>query len=124
MAAPSLLRFCGEILGGLFLYDFFFTLGHVALHRARVPWGSASGRRSNLRPLRRMGSVRVFQRLHGKHHANLDVRASDTVSLNARVQEDGHFFAARFIDGLSTVLDSIVCALCVASSLRLCYTCA
>ena len=49
-----------QIIGGLFLYDAFFAVGHVILHRVH--------------PL-------VFKHLHGKHHASADVRASDTVRL-------------------------------------------
>ena len=45
-------------MGGLFLYDALFFVGHFALHR--VPG--------------------LFAPLHGKHHKNFDVRASDTVS--------------------------------------------
>ena len=50
-----------EIVGGLFLYDFFFWFGHVALHK--------------------LAPRRLYGRLHGKHHVSRDVRASDTVRL-------------------------------------------
>ena len=49
------------MVGGLFLYDFFFWFGHVALHK--------------LLPRR------LYGRAHGKHHRSRDVRASDTVRL-------------------------------------------
>ena len=61
MAAPSVARVAREIVGGLFLYDFFFWFGHVALHK--------------------LAPRRLYGRLHGKHHVSRDVRASDTVRL-------------------------------------------
>ena len=61
MAAPTVARVAQEIIGGLFLYDFFFWFGHVAFHKV-VP-------------------RRFYGRVHGKHHSAPDVRASDTVRL-------------------------------------------
>lgn len=59
-AAPTFLTVAGQILGGLFLYDFFFFFGHVLVHK--------------LHP-------RIYRMTHGKHHINAEVRASDTVRL-------------------------------------------
>jgi sterol desaturase/sphingolipid hydroxylase (fatty acid hydroxylase superfamily) len=60
LGAPSIFRVVWEIMGGLFLYDALFWLSHVALHRGPGP---------------------LYRRLHGKHHINREVRASDTVRL-------------------------------------------
>eukprot|EP00600_Ochromonadales_sp_CCMP1393_P008604 CAMPEP_0174963306 /NCGR_PEP_ID=MMETSP0004_2-20121128/5257_1 /TAXON_ID=420556 /ORGANISM="Ochromonas sp., Strain CCMP1393" /LENGTH=422 /DNA_ID=CAMNT_0016211917 /DNA_START=8 /DNA_END=1276 /DNA_ORIENTATION=+ len=63
MPAPSFLTLVGQICGGLFFYDLFFFFGHWLMHQSH-----------RLHP-----SLYVF--LHGKHHMNRDVRASDTVRL-------------------------------------------
>jgi len=86
MAAPTAARVAKEILGGLFFYDLFFAVTHAGLHRLRLPswvpggWGVASTSSSSSTSSRRSPSP-VFQRLHGKHHANADIRACDTVRL-------------------------------------------
>lgn len=77
-AAPSFLTVCGQVLGGLFLYDFFFWFGHLAMHRA---------------------PRRLYKALHGKHHQNPEVRASDTVRL--------------------TVVEEVVDVVCSIAALRL-----
>jgi len=60
LAAPEFSTVCGQIFAGLFLYDFFFWFGHVAMHKL---------------------SPEVYRFTHGKHHINAEVRASDTVRL-------------------------------------------
>lgn len=60
MAAPTVARVIGEICGGLFVYDFFFWVSHLVMHR---------------------GPKALYRLTHGKHHINSDVRAADTVRL-------------------------------------------
>jgi cholesterol 25-hydroxylase len=58
-AAPTIWRIAREILGGLFLYDFFFWATHFPLHK--FPF--------------------LYKRFHARHHSNPDVRASDVIKL-------------------------------------------
>lgn len=59
-AAPSFNTVVLQILGGLFMYDFFFFFGHFLMHNV---------------------SKSFFRTFHGKHHVNSEVRAADTVRL-------------------------------------------
>jgi sterol desaturase/sphingolipid hydroxylase (fatty acid hydroxylase superfamily) len=60
-SAPSIFRILREILGGLFLYDFFFFFTHFPLHN--------------------LGKT-VYKHMHARHHSNKEVRAVDTIKLS------------------------------------------
>ncbi|KAJ1432285.1 hypothetical protein B484DRAFT_447900 [Ochromonadaceae sp. CCMP2298] len=60
-AAPTFLTFVGQIFGGLVLYDGFFFMSHLLMHR--LPSS-------------------LYRIVHGKHHRNSEVRASDSVRLD------------------------------------------
>jgi len=64
LGPPTIGRIAGEVGLGLFLYDLYFWWSHAAMHRG---------------PL----ASRFYRALHGKHHANAEVRACDTVRLTA-----------------------------------------
>lgn len=57
---PTTMGMLGGIVGGLFLYDFLFFLGHVAMHK--IPF--------------------VYRTVHTKHHKTQEVRAADIVRLS------------------------------------------
>lgn len=59
-AAPSVWRVFQEVGFGLFLYDFFFFVSHMAMHK-----------------------IPGLQRFHSDHHIANEARASDTVRLTA-----------------------------------------
>ena len=60
MGAPTVGRIAFDIAGALFLYDTYFFISHLALHK--LP-------------------AKLYHWTHGKHHVNRDCRASDTVRL-------------------------------------------
>lgn len=57
--APTTMGILGGVVGGLFLYDFLFFLGHVTMHK--IPF--------------------IHRTVHAKHHKTAEVRACEIVRL-------------------------------------------
>ena len=57
--APTTMGILGGVVGGLFLYDFLFFLGHVAMHKIPI----------------------LNRTIHAKHHKTTEVRACEIVRL-------------------------------------------